>query len=250
MTALLGGSVALIAAAAIALVLGWSESEEPLVWGAIAGALGAGVLLAIALLRSRVAPARSGREDAERAGSPQTTTATLTPAGAHARPSKKTGAPRPAAATAATATSGAATGRKSTATPAAKSPAGKPTKKPAAPKAPKAPKAAASGGAAAGGAAAAAGGAIPAPDVTAKKKTPERTGSTPATPRSRPKTEATAPAAKPVERKAKQGEVVAVPDRKKFHRPECRYAKANGAERMSKATARRRSYAACGVCKP
>ncbi|MDQ3957733.1 MAG: hypothetical protein M3273_05355 [Actinomycetota bacterium] len=44
--------------------------------------------------------------------------------------------------------------------------------------------------------------------------------------------------------------VVAIPDRKRFHRPECRYASAAGAEPISKATARRRGYTACGICKP
>lgn len=45
-------------------------------------------------------------------------------------------------------------------------------------------------------------------------------------------------------------EVVAVAERKKFHRPDCRYAKAKGAETMSKANARRRGLAPCGICKP
>ena len=45
-------------------------------------------------------------------------------------------------------------------------------------------------------------------------------------------------------------EVVALPDRRKFHRPECRFAAARGAERMSRATARRRGYEACAICKP
>ena len=49
---------------------------------------------------------------------------------------------------------------------------------------------------------------------------------------------------------AATNEVIAVPDRKRFHRASCRYASAKGAERMSKASARRRGYAACGVCKP
>ncbi len=46
------------------------------------------------------------------------------------------------------------------------------------------------------------------------------------------------------------GDVIAIPDRKRFHTPECRFAKAKGAERMSKASARRRGYVACGICKP
>lgn len=45
-------------------------------------------------------------------------------------------------------------------------------------------------------------------------------------------------------------QVVAVAERKKFHRPDCRYAKSKGAETMSKANARRRGLAPCGICKP
>lgn len=52
------------------------------------------------------------------------------------------------------------------------------------------------------------------------------------------------------QRKLPNGEVVAIPERKKFHRPDCRYAKSKGGERMSKSAARRRAYEPCGVCKP
>jgi hypothetical protein len=45
-------------------------------------------------------------------------------------------------------------------------------------------------------------------------------------------------------------DVVAIPGRRKFHRPNCRYAKAVGAERMPKSAARRRDFDACGICKP
>jgi hypothetical protein len=45
-------------------------------------------------------------------------------------------------------------------------------------------------------------------------------------------------------------EVVAIPRRQKFHRPDCRYAKVVGAERMPRSAARRRDYEACGICKP
>jgi hypothetical protein len=46
------------------------------------------------------------------------------------------------------------------------------------------------------------------------------------------------------------GAVVAVPDRRKYHRADCRYARVRGAERMSRAAARRSGYEACGICKP
>jgi hypothetical protein len=45
-------------------------------------------------------------------------------------------------------------------------------------------------------------------------------------------------------------EVVAIPERRKYHRPDCRYAKARGAERMVRSAARRRRFTACGICKP
>ncbi len=45
--------------------------------------------------------------------------------------------------------------------------------------------------------------------------------------------------------------VVLVPDRGRYHRPECRYARgAPGAETVDKAEATQQGYDACGVCKP
>ena len=44
--------------------------------------------------------------------------------------------------------------------------------------------------------------------------------------------------------------VVVVPDRDKFHKETCRYAKNPAAMAMSKAAAKRQGYKACGVCKP
>ena len=46
------------------------------------------------------------------------------------------------------------------------------------------------------------------------------------------------------------GEVVGLPDSKRYHRPECRYASSRGAERMSVAAARNRGFRPCGICKP
>jgi hypothetical protein len=46
------------------------------------------------------------------------------------------------------------------------------------------------------------------------------------------------------------GEVVAVPERRKFHRADCRYARVRGATKMTKSSARRRNFDACGICKP
>ncbi len=46
------------------------------------------------------------------------------------------------------------------------------------------------------------------------------------------------------------GAVIAVADRKRFHRPDCRYARVKGAEEMPVATARRRGFDPCTICKP
>jgi hypothetical protein len=46
------------------------------------------------------------------------------------------------------------------------------------------------------------------------------------------------------------GEVIVDPDRKRYHRPECRFARASRAQAMSLDAARARRYDPCGVCKP
>lgn len=57
----------------------------------------------------------------------------------------------------------------------------------------------------------------------------------------------TAAAAKP---SSPSDQVVAVASKKRFHRPDCRYAKTEGAEDTTRAAARRRGYTPCGICKP
>jgi hypothetical protein len=74
--------------------------------------------------------------------------------------------------------------------------------------------------------------AIPAKDSVTK----------PASKNSRPATKKAAPA------KSKQTKVVAVPERKKFHKPTCRYAKQG--EHVSRADAVKRGFSPCGTCKP
>ena len=44
--------------------------------------------------------------------------------------------------------------------------------------------------------------------------------------------------------------VVVIPDRDKYHKETCRYAKNPAAMTMAKAAARRQGYKACGTCKP
>jgi hypothetical protein len=59
-------------------------------------------------------------------------------------------------------------------------------------------------------------------------------------------------AAKPRTRSAAASSetVVVVPDRDKFHKESCRYAKNPAAMSMTKTAARRQGYKPCGVCKP
>lgn len=56
-----------------------------------------------------------------------------------------------------------------------------------------------------------------------------------------------APAKKPA---AGEASVVVIPDRDKFHKESCRYAKSAAAMTMTKAAARKEGYKACGICKP
>ena len=49
---------------------------------------------------------------------------------------------------------------------------------------------------------------------------------------------------------AGKGDVIAVPGRQRYHRPDCRYAKVKGAEAMTPTAARQRGYDACTICKP
>jgi hypothetical protein len=66
--------------------------------------------------------------------------------------------------------------------------------------------------------------------------------------------ESSAPATRPAVPSTAGGmedrEVVADPDRKRYHRPECRFARVARAQTMSHDAARARRYDPCGVCKP
>ncbi|MHB8511230.1 MAG: hypothetical protein ACYDCC_03520 [Actinomycetota bacterium] len=63
---------------------------------------------------------------------------------------------------------------------------------------------------------------------------------------------ATRPAAtsRPARTPATQQSVVVIPDRDKFHKATCRYAKGAGKMTMTKSEARREGYKPCGICKP
>jgi hypothetical protein len=48
----------------------------------------------------------------------------------------------------------------------------------------------------------------------------------------------------------KEEQVIAIASTKKFHRQDCRYASSASGTSMTKAEARKQSYAPCGICKP
>ena len=168
MTALIGGSLLMIAAASIALVFGWLGADPTLMWVSIGSSVAASVLLALGYNRSRIEVAAASRELARRTRPAGTTPPGTSPAVA--------------------------------ATPAMAPPAS------ATPASIDAPYGVGSAG--------------------------EDTGLF------------------AVDLDDDEDEVIANPERNRFHRPECRYAKVAGTVPMSPTAARGRGYVACGICKP
>jgi hypothetical protein len=158
MTLLIGSSVLLITASAIALLFGWITADERLIWTSIVASAAAAVALAVAYQRSRA------EVDAARRAPPPGRT--VVP-----------GATAPL--------TGMAT------------------------------------------------------QSSIRPQTPSQTRAT-----SKPQ------GSKPWVSPMNDAEVVAIPRRRKFHRPDCRYAKSAASERMPRSAARRRDYDACGICKP
>ncbi len=68
MTGLIAASMLLITVAAAALVFGWANANELLIWVSIASSVAAAICLALAYARSRVGPAT--RRPARRKRSP------------------------------------------------------------------------------------------------------------------------------------------------------------------------------------
>lgn len=66
MTSLVGASVLLIAASALALVFGWVTANESLIWTSIAASVASGVALALAYGRARTEGAPEGTPPIER----------------------------------------------------------------------------------------------------------------------------------------------------------------------------------------
>lgn len=99
-----------------------------------------------------------------------------------------------------------------------------------------------------------------APAVAEPEEEEEARPSLAAVPEPEEESFARAPAAKPAAKSAAKprartaasdsASVVVVPDRDKFHKETCRYAKNPAAMSMTKAAAKRQGYKACGVCKP
>ncbi|MDP9069059.1 MAG: hypothetical protein M3N53_12045 [Actinomycetota bacterium] len=58
MTALIGGSLLLIAGSAIVLVIGWTSANESLIWTSIAASVGAAIMLSLGYYRSKAEAAR------------------------------------------------------------------------------------------------------------------------------------------------------------------------------------------------
>ena len=84
--------------------------------------------------------------------------------------------------------------------------------------------------------------ATPKPRKTRKTRKPATTAATSTT--MKPKATAKKTTAK------QPPKVVVFDGRDKYHRPECRFAKGRGAEKVTKATARRWGYEPCSICQP
>ena len=79
---------------------------------------------------------------------------------------------------------------------------------------------------------------------------PPAAGPPEATEPQEPSASSTRPAVPSTEGGMEGREVVADPDRKRYHRSECRFARVARAQPMSLDAARARRYDPCGVCKP
>lgn len=277
MTALIGGSVLLIAASAIALALGWGTADEQLIWTSIATSAGAGILLALAAYRSRTARTASGPLAAatDRDGSSENATSVRTVGRTSSRSGTATAeAPHEAEPEIPPMTAPSAQrarrepqrqDRVKTTSTRRSSGTGETSARPTAgasgaDAAAAAPATSASdrardlsrdiagatgtGGRARSGAKSGSGTAArsaPASgDATVRSSTRKTTAAKPSTTRGKGASGST----------RSEAQVVVLPERGRFHRPECRFAQGADAETISKSAARRRGYEPCGVCKP
>ena len=70
MTLLLSGSLLLVAGSALALLMGWANADENLIWVSIGATILAGVLLAVAFVRSRSQAATAAAAAPPQRGAP------------------------------------------------------------------------------------------------------------------------------------------------------------------------------------
>ncbi|HVL90311.1 MAG TPA: hypothetical protein VM841_08770 [Actinomycetota bacterium] len=87
-------------------------------------------------------------------------------------------------------------------------------------------------------------------EVLPPRRTTAAAGSASRTPAKKTAAKKTAAKKTAARTPAAQQQVVVIPDRDKFHKTTCRYAKGAGTMKLTKSEARREGYKACGVCKP
>lgn len=90
----------------------------------------------------------------------------------------------------------------------------------------------------------------PEPEPAPSTFAPPAPAKKPAAARTSTRSTAKKPAAKKPAAAAATGTVVVIPDRDKFHRDSCRYAKNPAAMSLTKAAAKRQGYKPCATCKP
>ena len=222
-------SIVFLIAAVVSLAIGFFQDEElTLVYVSIAASALSAVFWALGVFRKRpIREATAGAPYGPDEGTRETVTAPTRPV---RRPAQPAGATRPSTAkpapAATPAPAAAKTAAKKTAAAAPSKTAAKATTKPVAAKTTAAAKPAA------------------AKTATAKKTTAKTAATT--------TTAAAKPAgAKKTAASSSRSQVVAIPERGTYHRPDCRYVKGRrDTERITLATAKRRDFTACGTCKP
>jgi hypothetical protein len=231
MAVLMGGSLVLIAASAGVLVIGWLNANPSMIVTSMGGLVAAGLLLLVAYVRSRriVGRAASGLAPASSVGT-RTDAVVADPAGPEPQPD-------PAGTT------------RVSAAPHESAPEVAPLPVPGAPSVSVPVE-----GAPAGTAASATPSTVR-KTTTAKKSTRKNTtasaksGGSRGAPKAGAATGKATPARKTTASK-QPPKVIVFDGRDKYHRPGCRFAKGRGAEKVTKATARRWGYEPCSICEP
>ena len=209
-TVFVGGSALLLAGAMAALAFGFANGEEALVWIALLASGAAAVFLVVAYGLSRRELRRSSSSTLQAEAPTSVTSPPADPSRAEV-PAEATGAEEGTTAEQGTTEKEGSSGPDETGSTAEASPEA--VSDEAGPQA------------------------VAAGSPTATKPSTVKRGSSPGT-------VATAKPSSPSD------PVVGIASKKKFHRLECRYAKSESAEEMTRAAARRRGFTPCGICKP